>query len=348
MGILGLHNQDEIGSKKVRSSHAGGYAETFDVELVAVADINERKLERFGKAWEIPPERRYVGHEAMFEAEDLDIVSVCTPTYLHHEHVIDAALSPASPSVIWCEKPIASGVADAEEIISVCNGEDIDLVVNHSFRFTEKIQKLRSHLKDGLIGDIKAVHAQFRRELLRNSTHLLDTLAFLIDSRPIRVSGYVNGENDAVDALDGRDVDDAGGGGFAVLEDDTFVTIDCTVARDISSMSIELIGTEGKLYLNNDDGVWQYWQLEDGSHVEATLPGIESAWSWERDYEEAFPNAASHVVGLLEGREENLSSGEEALRSVEIIVGFFLSHHTGSQVNLPIDSSLRDVNITSW
>ncbi|WP_317175712.1 Gfo/Idh/MocA family oxidoreductase [Halomontanus rarus] len=348
MGILGLHEQDDIGSKKVRSSHAGGYTETPNVELNAVADVDEQKLETFGKAWDIPSEQRYVGHESMLESENLDIVSVCTPTYLHREHVIDAALSSASPSAIWCEKPIASSIADAEEMISVCDAEGIELIVNHSFRFTTKIQQLRSLLADGLIGEIKAVNAQFRRELLRNSTHLLDTLAFLVNSRPVRVSGYVNEENDAVDALDGRDVDDAGGGGFVVLEDGTFVTIDCTVAREISSMSIELIGTEGKLYLNNDDGVWQYWRLEDGSHVEAPLPGIESAWSWDTDYEEAFPNAAGHIVDLLEGRDDNLSSGEEAFQSVEIIIGFFLSHNTGSQVDLPIDPSLQDITITSW
>lgn len=348
MGILGLHEQDEIGSKKVRASHAGGYAETDDVELVAAADVDEKKLETFSKAWDIPPERRYVGHEPMLEETDLDIVSVCSPTYLHHEHVIDAARSSTDPSVIWCEKPIASSIADAEEMISVCDAEGVELVVNHSFRFTEKIQRLRSLLADGLIGDIEAVHAHFRRELLRNSTHLLDTLAFLVDSRPVRVSGYVNGENDAVDALDGRDVDDTGGGGFVVLEDGTFVTIDCTVAREISSMSIELIGTEGKLYLNNDDGVWQYWQLQDGSHVRTPLPGIESAWSWETDYEEAFPNAAGHTVDLVEGAVDNLSPGAEAMQSVEIIVGFFLSHNTGSQVELPLDRSLRDVTITSW
>lgn len=348
MGILGLHEQDEIGSEKVRSSHAGGYAETDEVELGAVADVDEQKLETFGEAWDIPSNRRYVGHEAMLEAEDLDVVSVCTPTYLHHEHVIDAARSSADPSVIWCEKPISSSIADAEEMISVCDAEGVELVVNHSFRFTEKIQRLRSLLDDGLIGDIEAVHAHFRRELLRNSTHLLDTLAFLVDSRPVRVSGYVNGENDAVDALDGRDVDDAGGGGFTVLEDGTFVTIDCTVAREISSMSIELIGTEGKLYLNNDDGDWQYWRLEDGTHVESPLPGIESAWSWESDYEEAFPNAVSHIADLLEGSVDNLSPGEEAALSVEIIVGFFLSHNTGSQIELPLDRSLRDVTITSW
>lgn len=348
MGILGLHDEDKIGVEKVQASHAGGYEATDDVELVAIADVDEDKLATFGEAWEIPPERRYMGHEAMLNAEDLDVVSVCTPTYLHHDLVVDAARSAADPGAIWCEKPIASSVTDAEAMIEACEETETELLVNHSFRFTEKLQALRELIADGFLGEVKAINAQFRRELMRNSTHLLDMVAYLLNLRAAEVSGHINGENDAVDALDGEAVDDAGGGGFIVADDGTFVTIDCTVARDISSMSIQLIGTEGKLYLNMDDGEWRYWRLEDGAHVEADIPGIEGAWTWKGDFEKAFPAAAGHVRDLLAGDAENLSTGEDALRSLEVIVGFYVSHYTGSHVTLPLDRPLRDVTIASW
>jgi predicted dehydrogenase len=350
MGILGMHDREKIGEEKFRASHAGGYHEVDDIELVAITDVDEEKLERFGEAWDVPPERRYLGHEAMLAEEDLDAVSVCTPSYLHHGHVIDAARSAASPDVIWCEKPIAASVAEAEEMIDVCNEEGTELVVNHSFRFTEKLKTLRDLVqKEGILGEVRSVNAQFRRELMRNSTHLLDMLVYLLDARADRVSGYINGENDAVEALDGTSVDDSGGGGHIVTNDGTFATIDCTVARDISSMALTFLGTEGKLYLNNDDGEWRYWHLEDGTHVETDLPSIESAWSWEKDYRNAFPNAAQHIVDLLGGTaERNHSPGVEAARSLEIIVAFYISHYTGSHVDLPLDRPLRDVSISSW
>lgn len=348
MGILGMHDEEQIGKEKVQASHAGGYAATDEIELVAVADVDEEKLNTFGEAWDLPPESRYVVHEAMLEVEDLDVVSVCTPTFLHHQHVTDAAQSDADPDVIWCEKPIASSVTDANEMIEICEETDTELLINHSFRFTDQIQQLRDLVQDGLIGDVKSISAQFRRELLRNSTHLLDTLVYFMDARAETVSGYLNEENDAVDALEGQAVDDSGGGGIVVMDDGTFATIDCTVAREISSMTINLIGTDGKLYINNDDAEWRYWDLEDGEHVEKPLPGIEGDWTWEEDYQNAFPNAARHVTDLLEGRAENHSTGEEARRSLEIIVGFYISHYTGSQVSIPLDRPLRDVTISSW
>ena len=352
LGILGMHDPEDIGRKKFTASHAGGYEATAGIELVAVADADEDRLDTFGEAWEIPDSGRYLGHEAMLESEDLDAVSVCTPSYLHHDHVVDAARSAADPDVVWCEKPIASSVTDAEEMVAVCEAEDAELLVNHSFRFTEKQQRLRELIhEEGLLGEVHAVATQFRMELLRNSTHLLDTLVYLLDARADRVSGYITGENEAVEELEaGQTVDDAGGGGFVVMDDGTFVTVDCTVPRADSSMTLQFVGSEGKLYMNNDDGEWRYWGLEDGTHVERNLAeyGIEGAWTWEEDYQRAFPNAAAHVTELLEGTAENRSTGLEATRSLEVIVGVYLSHYTGGQVSVPLDRPLRDVEITSW
>ena len=348
MGILGMHDESEIGRKKVRASHAGGYTEADGINLVAVADVDGEKLDTFGEAWDIPTERRYLGHEAMLETEDLDVVSVCTPSYFHHDHVVDAARI-GDPDVVWCEKPIAASVTEAEEMIDVCDEEGVELLVNHSFRFTEKLRTLHDLVQEeDLLGEVRSVNTQFRRELMRNSTHVLDMLVYLLDARAETVSGYINGENDAVDALNGEAVDDAGGGGHVVMDDGTFTTIDCTVARDVSSMALTFVGDEGKLYLNNDDGEWRYWNLADGTHVEQELPGIESAWTWDEDYENAFPNAARHVVDLLDGETENFSPGVEAARSLEIIVAFYISHYTGAHVTVPLDRPLRDVTITSW
>jgi predicted dehydrogenase len=350
MGILGMHDEDAIGNEKIDASHAGGYDSTDDIELVAVADVDKDNLRKFGGAWDIPSERQYLGHEAMLSNEDLDVISVCTPSFLHHEHVIDAARSTADPDVIWCEKPIASQVSAAERMVDVCSETRTELVVNHSFRFTDKLQRLHDlvHNRD-LIGDVKSVSTQYRMELLRNSTHILDTLVYLLDARADQISGYINGENEAVDSLDAdQPVTDAGGGGHIIMDDETFVTVDCTIPRDLSSMTLNFIGTKGKLYLNNDDGEWRYWDLEDGEHVEKSLPGIDGAWTWEDDYKRSFSNAADHILGLLNGENENYSPGEEATRSLEIIVGFYLSHYTGSTVDIPLAEPLREISITSW
>lgn len=352
MGILGMHDKEQIGNSKVRASHAGGYRETDTIELVSVADVDEEAIEQFGEAWEIPSERQYLDHREMLASESLDVVSVCTPTVFHRDHVVDAAESAADPDVIWCEKPIATSVADAEEMIAICDRTDTELLINHSFRFTEKLQRLKRLLdEEQLLGDVYSVSTQYRMELMRNSTHVLDTLLYLLDARAEQVNGYITGENEAMETLDvSTTIHDAGGGGYIVLDDGAFVTVDCTVPREISSMTYHFIGEEGRLYLNNDDGEWRYWRLDEdeGDHFEEELPGLEEPWTWDIDYRQAFPNAAQHVADLLDGSVENRSPGTAAIKSLEMIVAFYVSHYTGGTVSLPLAEPLRDININSW
>lgn len=349
MGILGMHDPEAIGNERFVESHAGGYESHEMIDLIAVSDIDNHRVNEFGDAWDIEPEYRFTSHEEMLESVELDVVSICTPTYLHHQHVLDVAATASNLSIIWCEKPIASSISGAESMIEACSKSNIELVVNHSFRFTSKLQILQRLIDDGLIGEIKSVTATFRRELLRNSTHLIDTVLFLLNSKPSKATGYINGNNDAVEALRGStEVDDSGGGGFIIMRDGTFVTIDCTVARDISSMTIQIIGTKGKIYLNNDDGEWRYWELTDEGHIERDIPGIDGMWSWEIDYGRAFKNAVDHIVDLLDGSVQNHSTGKEAKLSLEVITAFYISHYTDAQVEFPLDRPLKDVTITSW
>jgi predicted dehydrogenase len=349
-GLYGVHDQSRIGTDRIRGTHAGGYEACTDIELDAIADIQQDSLNQFGETWDVGQQSRYLDHKKMLQAESLDVVSICTPTSLHAKHVIDAVESPADPGVIWCEKPIAASVGDAESMIDTCEAAGTELVVNHSFRFTEKIQRLRALLQEEtFLGDVHAVNLQFRMELLRNATHILDLLAFLLNTRAASVAGYVTGKNEAAPSLEASmAVDDAGGGGHLVLDDGTFVTLDCTVPRDASSMMITLVGSEGKLYLNNDDGEWRYWSLKDGAHVEQPIPDIDRGWTWECDYEDAFPNAADHIASLLGDEGSNLSPGQEAKRSLEIITGIFISHFTSGQVSLPLEPPLKHVEISSW
>ena len=349
LGILGMHDESDIGEKKFNASHAGGYEAASNIDLVAIADTDPQKLSKFANAWDIDEKSTYQNHRKMLRMESLDIVSVCTPTYLHSDHVIDA-VEYGAPSAVWCEKPIASSLDEANQMIDRCEETGTELVINHSFRFTDALQQLHSLIQEkDLLGNVRSVSTQFRMELLRNSTHLLDTLIFLLDTRPDIVSGHITGDNEVTSSLDvDYTIDDAAGGGHVVMKDDTFVTIDCTIPRDISSMTLNFIGTSGKLYMNNDDGEWRYWDLQDGTHIEQSLPGINGEWTWEDDYQDSFANAAMHIQELLDGAAQNISPGVEAAKSLEIIVGFYLSHYTNGTVQIPLDQPLEGVNITSW
>lgn len=340
MGIYG-GNEDDIGDDPEPASHAGGYAASDDVDLVAVADVDDDALDRFGRAWEIPEDRQYRGHEAMLESEDLDVLSVCTPSTLHHDHVTDAAVL-GDLEAIWCEKPIACSVADGEAMVETCDQADVHLVVNHSRRFYRQNRAVKAAVDDGLVGEVQSITCGSPMELLRVGTHVVDFAVYLLDARAETVVGHVTGENQAADHLTDDAIDDAATGGFAVMADDTFLTYDGTARRDEAIFHHRVNGSEGRL-VDAEDG-WRYWAATDDGHEERDPP----TEGYDDDHEQSFPNAVSHLVDLIEGDAENRSPGWQAVHTLEILVGFYASDMTGGRATVPLDRPLRDVEITSW
>ncbi|MFB6141072.1 MAG: Gfo/Idh/MocA family protein [Halosimplex sp.] len=344
-GVAGMGiydgSADDVGTDPVDASHAGGYAAVDDVELAAVADVDPDALERFGRAWEIPEEHRYLGHEAMLEAEDLDIVSVCTPSMLHREHVEDAARI-GDPAVVWCEKPVACSVSDAESMVETCEAADVELLVNHSQRFLRQNRAVKAAVDDGLIGEVRSITCGSPMELLRVGTHVVDLALYLADARAETVAGHVTGANQVADDLADSDVDDAATGGFAVLEGGAFLTYDGTARRDEATFHHRINGSDGRL-VSAEDG-WRYWEATDDGHVEREPP----TEGFEDDHERSFVNAVAHAVQLIEGEAENRSPGREARHTLEVLVGFVASDSTGGRVSVPFDRPMKDVTVTSW
>jgi predicted dehydrogenase len=340
MGIYGSDNR-ETGVEPSDASHAGGYDRAEGVELVAVADLDEDRLRRFGEAWAVPQEGRYTDHERMLGEADLDVVSVCTPSMLHHDHVIDA-VEVGNPAVVWCEKPVACSVADSEAMVAACEDAGTDLVVNHSRRFMRQHQVLRDAVADGLLGEVRTASGAAPIELLRVGTHMVDLLLYLLDDRAAEVGGFVTGENEAAADLGAETVDDAGGGGYFRTAGGTHVTFDGAAPRAMADWRCRLVGSEGRLV--TDDRGWTLFERTEGGHERAAAP----TGGHEDSFEDSFANAATHLVNLVDGDATNVSPGREAVYALEVLAGFYVSHHTGGRVSVPLADPLADVTVESW
>jgi len=82
-------------------------------------------------------------------AKDVDLVVVATPTYLHAEHVLAAADLWAP---LFCEKPLARTLADAERMVRACDDAGVSLAVGHVLRYFPEYQAAKAMLDDGTLG----------------------------------------------------------------------------------------------------------------------------------------------------------------------------------------------------
>ena len=176
-----------IGCGGVGARHADGVSAA-DAELVAGCDLSEETLKVFGESlrerW--PDIALYADYREMLRKEQPDIVTVATPDDRHAELVVDAVNAGARG--IFCEKPLATTLADADRMIAACEAGNVVLSVDHTRRFMPMWKRLKNEfVRGGRIGELQYIVGALsgeRASLFRNGTHLIDALCYLADSPP--------------------------------------------------------------------------------------------------------------------------------------------------------------------
>ena len=83
-----------------------------EIEMRALFDMSEDSLALNGGRFEFA--RTTKDWRDVCEADDIDVVSICTPNFAHRE-MAEAAL--AAGKHVWCEKPMATSMADNQAMV---------------------------------------------------------------------------------------------------------------------------------------------------------------------------------------------------------------------------------------
>ncbi len=195
-----------VGSRFAADFHCDSYSRNPHARLAAVAAIDN--LEPISRKWSIPT--TYQDYRQMFDKEDLDLVSICIPNFLHHDAVI--AASEAGIDVV-CEKPLATTVADAREMIEVCRKNGTRLFYAEDWCFSPTMRRIDALIKEGAVGEIlyikakevhSGTHSPFARDkrtcgggsLLHLGVHPVGYLLYLVGkgANPVvEVTGRITG-----------------------------------------------------------------------------------------------------------------------------------------------------------
>jgi predicted dehydrogenase len=85
------------------------------------------------------------------ERKDIDIIDICTPTYLHQEIAIAAA---QNGKHIFCEKPITLSYAGAKAMYEAADKAGVVHYLNHNYRRAPAVTFARQLIDEGKIGTI--------------------------------------------------------------------------------------------------------------------------------------------------------------------------------------------------
>ncbi|GAB2567281.1 Gfo/Idh/MocA family protein [Gracilibacillus alcaliphilus] len=136
-----------LGAGTMGNAHSAAYAKMEGVRLCGIVDVNEEKAKQLADRYGTQAFTSY--QEAKQQIAAIDVVSVCLPTPLHKEMVMQVA---EDKSHIVCEKPLARHLDDAREMIQYCQQQGVRLFVGHVVRFFPEYVQAKQVLDTEKIG----------------------------------------------------------------------------------------------------------------------------------------------------------------------------------------------------
>jgi predicted dehydrogenase len=322
----------------VPHSHAGAYALEPRATVVGVCDLKPELIERFRADWgaRFPDASGYTDYQELLAEQRPDLISVVTSDDRHAGIVLDAVA--AGVKGVFCEKPLATTLADADRMIAACRAAGVPLVINHSRRWYPEFHEARRLVRDGAVGPLRRIVATLggpRAMLFRNGTHLLDAVCFFAESEPLWAIGELDDEHRAYGQRyagdGGRDpTTDPGGSGYVHFENGLRAFVNASKGT-VANFELDLVGERGRLRIGTH--VAELLRPDqDGRLAAATLPR-------PRTVRSDMAAAVAHLIDLVEGAAEELSTGEDGRRVLSILLAILQSSAAGGQ---PVRFPVRD------
>lgn len=317
-----------VGYGNIGKRHAGHILDNPQAELLAVCDTKTD----FGDE-QIAGVKQTTSLEELLELEEVQVVNVCTPNYLHKEMTVKALQ--ANKHVV-CEKPMAINTAECEAMISAAEDSLGKIFVVKQNRYNPPVEVVKKLLAEDGLGRVYQANVSCfwnRNEdyyrssnwrgtldkdggcLLTQFSHFVDILYFLLGD---------------VDCLNGQ-VENMGHKGIIEFEDTgtfelvtkagtliSFAFTTCSYEKNMEG-SITIIGEKGSVKIGG-----QYLNMMDYQHIDGRELDVQSTGS-ANEYGSYTGSMSNHdkviqnVVDTLRGKDVAKASALEGMKVVEII-----------------------------
>ena len=127
-----------------------------DENIVAMCDVDwgERTEEYFKQ---YPKAKRYKDYRKMFDQQnDIDAVVISTPD---HTHAVIAMEAMRRGKHVYCEKPLAHTIYESRMLAEAAKKYNVQTQMGNQGHSWEEIRLVKEWVEDGLIGDVREVHA---------------------------------------------------------------------------------------------------------------------------------------------------------------------------------------------
>jgi predicted dehydrogenase len=244
-----------------------------EAEVLAVGSRRPDTAETFAAKHDIP--RAYGSWSDLAADPDLDVIYVATPHSAHHAAT---KLCLLSGKAVLCEKPFTLDAASAAELVAIARERGLFLMEAMWTRTLPAIRRIQELVRDGAIGKVTAVYADFAAGGSFPPTHRLRARELgggaLLDLGvyPVTFAHLFLGVPQRIVALAARSpegVDENTGMVFG-YESGAVASLHCGIVGD-SQVSASVVGTEGRIVIPRGFFHAAGFTLVRGDHAEEVV-----------------------------------------------------------------------------
>jgi len=126
-----------------------------DCELKMMCDVSERRLAHLRTLY--PEVTGSTDFNVLLNEAGVDAVVVATPVRFHHAMAKAALLAGKH---VMVEKPMASSVAECQELVDLARKQGLVLMVGHTFLYSPAVRKIKEIIDHGDIGELRYISAR--------------------------------------------------------------------------------------------------------------------------------------------------------------------------------------------
>ena len=322
------------------------------VRVVAVADPNPEARERLRQLAGLSATDAYAGADELIARDDVHIVDVCTPQAFRRDVLVGSA---EAGKHVLVEKPLATTPADGAAAVEAAAANGTVLAIVHIFVVLPEIVAAKQVIDAGEIGTVRSVVANYlgvsyeagaagdwRRDpvlagggVLTDMIHGVYQAEALIGEPFRRVKAHISapGPEWQVEDL-----------AACVFETDHRVAL-VNIGWGFGPGGVVVTGDLGRIDIRYEAGGTAPWaNLE---HVTVTTTAgsrqLMGAATERRvglgdfpSHSVAFRTLALAFAEAAHGRGEPVATGADGLRSLESVIGAYVSAATGETVTIPL------------
>lgn len=342
-----------IGAGSICEYHIGAYLNNKNCVVKAIADVNIENAKRRAEQFNI--ENVYDDYKKLLENDEIDAVSILTPTFTHKQIIVDALKKGKN---VLCEKPPALSAKETKECCEVAKECGSFLMFGFVCRFRSQIQYLKEYIEKGKMGKIICGEAVRTHRCdctggwflnksksgggpLRDAAiHELDSVLYLMDYPEVNsVTGFtsdvskelpskVKGINEGWVSSDKttyeRDVENVASGYITFKNGASVYVKTSTVLHTVSQGEyIELSGEKAGFKFAPGCDI-QMIETSEDNYLREVKPIIADS--------DIFQLEINHFVDCVLNGTECICKNEEAVMLMEIIDAIYKSAESGKTI----------------